>query len=633
MPYIDYTDHGDGSFSFHDDMGGTTPPMAGPAAQQQKNKIDLSSPPLIPPTRGIRGERAELSPELLEAGAPGEDARTAAFTVAPNGSVLDAGGAPAGGSPDMGRLIDAGMSAGEAQAYVKQKENERASLDWIAGKGRAVKEALGLTKEAGTEDVNKKRAEAGLPPAAVNQPAAPPGKDGGSEFVAESDRVQLARPEQGGLRLAPPAGGSAPQLKEVKAGETYAYQDIPDEKKQAVKEGYQAQYNAAGQLGEAQQKSAANIAGELAQIPTGLTNLEIERQRREDSIAQRVQEDHEELSRLREESRQEIDPRRVFKNQSAAEKFMGALALGIGAYVQTMTGGQNNAMNILNQSIRDDIDSQKENRNAAHERIKDKRGEMAERRIKFSDERQDFMARKAQYLEFANSKLNTYMQDAKTDEQKAVIADMQAKVQTEAAKLDAEFGRVSHQVQTKVIQTGGVGGPGVRNDVDPELYVEEAGGFALRKDVPKEINDRFAGLNKMARLTKRIKAVGARVDQRADPASRAELDSLTSQLLVAYKEAEKMGTLDKGTQEVGTSVMGDPKSLLGIGRERVLDGLLNGIESDKRNLQRTHGITPGKVEVVSDGKGGLKRVGIYTGQHGDPGSARQQYDFKPAGAK
>jgi hypothetical protein len=495
MPFIDYTDHGDGSFSFHDDMGTTTPPMAGPAALQQKNKIDAVVKPMdpVPMSPRIRGERAELSPEMLEAG--GEDLRTAALTEdriagmikAPNGSIMDAGGAPRGLPPSAS---DAPLSVpGFENLIADEKTGSLYRRPPTASKSTPPPPAADPQTQKIIEDLD---AKAGIP---RTQPGPRYGTKEAKEqaltdgaIVPESDRVQISGPRQPGLQFAPAAsggGGSAPQMKEMKVGEATAFTTYRDEDKANLKRAQQNQYDAYGQLGEAQQKAGANMTGQLAEIPVGLTALEQERQQKEEHIAQRVQADHEHLDQLRQETRKDIDPNAFWKNKSAAEKFMGALAMGIGAYVQTMTGGQNNAMNILNSAIQTEIDAQKANKSASHQRFQDMRGQMAERKQLFADERQNFLAKKSAYLEQANSKLATYMQEAKTDEQKAQIADMQARVQQEAEKINLEFGKVSHQVQTKNVQTGGGAGAGIRmEDLSRGLVVQDLGGkkFLARSD-------------------------------------------------------------------------------------------------------------------------------------------------------
>jgi hypothetical protein len=611
MAFIDYTDHGDGSFSFHDEMGTTTPPMAGPAAVQQKNKIDALAgtmgpygPPgrdvLPPPTAPIRGERAELSPELLEAGGAVPDDRTAGVistpTLAPHRSLVDIGGA----RPEVPEsMSDVGAPL---QAY------------------------------------NEEREKKGLPPV---QPILPerkpeaPKKEAAmaDEIVPEADRVQLSMPGQQGLRFAPAApagGGSAPKLQEVKAGETFAYADIPDEQKANIKRADQNRYLAAEQLGNAQAQAGANMTGVMAEIPQGLTELERERQLKEDTIAQRIQQDHERLDALRQETKRDVDPNAFWRNKSAAEKFMGALAMGIGAYVQTMRGGPNNAMQIIDGAIKDEIAAQNSNRQAAHQRFQDMRGQMSERRQLFADERQNFLAKKSAYLEQAQSKLATYMQDAKTEEQKAQIADLQARIQRESEMTMAEFGKVSHQVQTKVIQTGGAkpAGSGM-SELDHEKYVPQFGGLAPTKEEAVLARQKGADLETMRRL------VAENVRLREHPEAfikgtdkNAELRSNHAKMILILKRKgnEDLGVIAGPDMDLMIAEIGDGSSVV-PGQTAAMKNFLSNENRVNENVRRNIGLIPVQTAPIRDDKTGEIRIGQQvTGNIVTPNNVTGRYD-------
>lgn len=506
MAYVSYQQNEDGTYRFLDDAGQYSPSMAGPAALQQAAKLNanqLPPPPppvdLTPGPKPIRGERAELSPEMLQAGEAGPDMRTAEVK-APNGSIMDAGGAPAL-SPEqqeLAKLIDNGMSADDAKRYqqehAKMRENFNAAKDWLSGVGQRFSSAV-------EERKNREREKAGLPPVPVAKPpgAKPDQAFDSEQVVPEGERVQLAQPKQQGLQLAPMAsgGGSAPRLQEMKVGEATAFTTVDPQNVANIKRADQNRYEAVEQLGASQAAAGQNVTGVLSEVPQGLTSLEQERQAQEQSIADRVQQDHEELDQLRAESRSELDSGRFWKKKSNGEKFMGALAMGLGAYVQAMGGGPNAAMQIINKAIDDDIMEQKENRAAARERFQDKRLSMADKKQVFQDERQNFLAKKSAYLDVAQSKVAAFMQDAKTEEQKAKAAELMAQIQRESEMTMAEFSKVSHQVQTKVVQTGGSGGGVKMEDLNRGLVVKDLNG---RKFLARD--EKAAGeLNKFRPLT------------------------------------------------------------------------------------------------------------------------------------
>jgi hypothetical protein len=637
MPFIDYTDHGDGSFSFHDDMGTITPPMAGPAALQQKNKIDANVKPMdpIPTSPRIRGERAELSPEMLEAGGMGEDLRTASLTddaisgmiKAPNGSIMDAGGAPRGLPPSAS---DAPLSVPGFENLIADEKTGTLYRRPPTAPKSAPPPADPQTQKI-IEDLD---AKAGIP-------KTQPGPRYGTKeqaltdeaIVPEKDRIQLKMPGQEGLQFAPApggGGGSAPQLKEMKVGEGLGFTTYDPETQANLKRAYQNQYEAVGQLGDAQQKAGANMTGQLAEIPVGLTALEQERQQKEEHIAQRVQEDHEHLDQLRQETRKDIDPNAFWKNKSAAERFMGALAMGVGAYVQTMAGGQNNAMNIINGAIQTEIDAQKANKSAAHERFKDMRGQMSERRQLFADERQNFLAKKSAYLEQADRKLGTYMSEAKTDEQKAQIADMQALVQQAAEKINLEFGKVSHQVQTKVVQVGGAkpAGAGI-SELDHEKYVPQFGGLAPTAAEATLARQKGAGLDTMRRL------VAENVRLREHPEAfvkgsdkYAELKSNQAKMILTLKrkENEDLGVIAGPDMDLMLGAIGDGQSIV-PGQTAAMKNFMANENRVNENVRRNIGLIPVETAPIRDEKTGEVKIGqMVTGNIVTPNNVSGRYN-------
>jgi hypothetical protein len=595
MPFIDYTDHGDGSFSFHDDAGTTTPPMAGPAAVQQKNKIDMSG---IRSPR-IRGERAELSPEMLDAGGDITDARMAGLiptpTLAPHRSLVDVGGARGEVPP----------SASDVGAPLQALNEKQAAA------------GLPITKPI-------------LPEAAAQKPKEQSFSD---ETVPEADRVQVNLPRPQGLQFAPApgGGGSAPQLKEVKAGETYGYTEYDPDAQKRVVDAYQNKHNVGDQMTANVEKAGANLTTQLAEIPAGLTNLEQNRQAMEDTIAQRVQEDHEHLDQLRRETRQDIDPNAFWKNKTAGEKFMGALAMGIGAYVQTMTGGQNNAMNILNSAIRDEIDAQKSNKAASHQRFQDMRGQMSERRQLFADERQNFLAKKVAYLELADRKLGTYMQEAKTDEQKAQIADMQANVAIEAEKMRAEFGKVSHQVQTKVIQTGPakpVNTSGV-SEFEHERYVPQFEGLAPDKETRAIASAKGASLDTFKYLTAenlRLREQAGAYVKGTDAHAKLASNQAQLILLTKRKENEDLGVIAGPDMGLMVDALGDGTSIV-PGQSAALQNFLSNQKRINENVRKNLGLIPVETMPVRDDKTGETRIAQrVTGNVITPKNVTGRYD-------
>jgi hypothetical protein len=592
---------------------------------QQKLKIDATAGPqfeMPPPVKPIRGERAELSPEMMDSAA-GPDQRTAGL------------------SEDVIRSSLSGVGGAQQQA-------PRSLSD-------ASFEVPGLTvrRDAPKEDTRKAPvdpatqqiladldAKAGL---SKTQEGPRYGTKVAAEMidsvVPEKDRVQVSVPSQRGLQFAPApgGGGSGPSLKEVKAGEATAYTTIDPQNQANIKRADQNRYEAAGQLGAAQEKGNVAATGVMAEVPAGLTNLERERQMQEESIAHRVQLDHEKLDNLRDETRKDVDPNAFWKSRPASDKFMGALAMGIGAYVQAMGGGPNQPMAILNSAIKEEIDAQKSNRDAAHQRFQDMRGQMSERKALFADERQNFLAKKSAYLEQAQSKLTAYAQDAKTDEQKAQIADMQARIQRESEMTMAEFGKVSHQVQTKVIQTGGHGGPRME-DLNRGLVVQDLSGnkYLARSDgAAKKIQEVRPLTQTAVEAAKEMRTISNKSGfEKLDPTDPAveSFNFARERFVNSMNSLMGQGVVkDDDIKRYTKEILGGP---YGLSTAKIADNFARQASSQFDQHFKANVDTETEVEerAEMDAKGVIKKGVHYNQQQLLTGQApRGQVNFRPAG--
>ncbi len=646
MAYVAYKDNEDGTFSFMDEGGQTTPPMAGPAAEQHVMKLKAQGaepvpgaeaktevasgvvppppPPVapVPMSPRIRGERAELSPEMLEAGAKGPDNRTAEVK-APNGSVMDASGAPSGAGLsadqlELAKLIDNGMSAEDAKRYQAEHKNMRENFnkakDWLSSVGSRFSAAVDERK-------NREREKAGLPPIPT---AAPPPAAGGTEkefsdeTVAPEDRVQLAKPPQQGLQLAMNSQ-SAPapaQFKEMKVGEGTAYTTVDPAAQANVKRAQQNQYEAAETNTAAQAEAGQNVGGILKAVPQGLEDLETVRANIEQSIADRVQKDHEELDTLRRESRMELDAGRFWKKKSNGEKFAGALAMGLGAYVQAMGGGPNTAMTIINNAIQDDIMEQKENRAGARERFQDKRLQMSDKKAVFQDERQNFLAKKMGYLEHAQAKVAGFIQDAKTAEQKAQGEDLMARIQKESAMLEAEFSKVSHQVQTKVVQVGGAAGPkgsGVAA-LDHARYVPQFEGIAPTEKEATEAREAGKQLDSLKYKVRQNIRLRNQPDAFVPGTDRnAQLRSNQAEIILDVKELKKLGVIAGPDMDLMVGAVGDNTSWK-PGQTAAMENFIHNEEKINENMRRHLGLIPIQTLPVRNAQTGEVEIGqVVTG--------------------
>lgn len=98
---------------------------------------------------------------------------------------------------------------------------------------------------------------------------------------------------------------------------------------------------------------------------------------------------------------QTVDPARWYHERGTPGTIIAAIAMGLGAFSQSLTGGENTAFKIIQSAIADDIDAQKSNIEASGKRIALKGNLLSEMRARFTDERSAELAAEAAMMRHA----------------------------------------------------------------------------------------------------------------------------------------------------------------------------------------------------------------------------------------
>jgi hypothetical protein len=126
-----------------------------------------------------------------------------------------------------------------------------------------------------------------------------------------------------------------------------------------------------------------------------------------------------------------VDPGKFFKEKGTLASIGAAFAIGLGAYAASITGGKNNAMDIIDNAIDRDIAAQKQAIQSKQQKVQDLKGSLQDMRVRFQDERQAEAAARAQQYEVAINSLKGRLagignKEALASGQK-LLADMEAK--------------------------------------------------------------------------------------------------------------------------------------------------------------------------------------------------------------
>ena len=166
-------------------------------------------------------------------------------------------------------------------------------------------------------------------------------------------------------------------------------------------------------------------------------------------------------------SAREVDPAKWYHDRGTGGTIAAALAMGLGAFGSSLTGGPNTAVQIISDAINADIDAQKSNIATAGKGLEAQRGLLGEMRVRFGDERQAEAAAKAAIFDQA-------ARDAVAMEAQAEANGAPAQGQRASALLGmaaAEYqqklrGEAADRVTTsRSVSAGGGGGGGRRGSI------------------------------------------------------------------------------------------------------------------------------------------------------------------------
>ncbi len=335
-----------------------------------------------------------------------------------------------------------------------------------------------------------------------------------------------------------------------------------------------------------------------------------------------------------------VDPNHYMAEKGTFGRIIAAIAVGLGAAGASGSGGRNYALDIIQGSIDKDIDAQKAKIAGKTASVGHAKTSLDLAQQLGADENQWTIARRAQLLELAKSRVQRIAADASGEEAKrnalALGYDLDAQILAERERFqlltrDQVVEQRMAYAPTRVVGVGGGGSQQIKSDYDHEMHVPGMGA-ALSKEDAKTIKPKVASIDDLTESLKDLDKTTETMGDRASPALRARADSLRGEVLMKLKEAYQMGALDKGAKEVGDQIMGDPMALVRPGGNAVLKDMQARLARSKAIMARDYGVTPGVIAVVTDPATGRRvRVTQYTGEQAAP--TEQPRTLQARGAK
>lgn len=453
-------------------------------------------------------------------------------------------------------------------------------------------------------------------PPLPEKPPAPPAPVSPDELVTAQPRGLDAGPRPGGGAFGVVPGHWQPTGATIKPGATVD-PALMAERERIAAERKNLAHDAGWDANQRAYHEAAIWADQEKAMEAEQANLDAQRVRVQSELEQRTRA-FDQATKAAADAR--IDPGHYFADKSLGTRIGVALAVAIGGAGAAAAGQKTNpAMDALMNAIDRDVEAQKVNLSAKQANVAHARTGVELAQQLGTTTEAWASARRAQMLEWAKVRLQRITAESAPEEVKrnaaAVALDIDEKLAAERERFQMLTRDQLVQENLGYVPPHVVGGNGpVRSEADPELFVP-GGGFALSKEDAKDARRRFEALDELDQTVQELSRLTADVGDRASPAQRARAASLQGRFILMTKNAEQMGALDKGAQELGAQLLGDPSALVRPGGGEVLKSLQEGYARSRETMGRKYGLTPGTVEVVPDPvKGGHARIGRYTGQ-------------------
>jgi hypothetical protein len=300
------------------------------------------------------------------------------------------------------------------------------------------------------------------------------------------------------------------------------------------------------------------------------------------------------------EKAQNIDPDQFLG--SAGRKIGAAIAMALGAYGSALSGGPNSAMEIIQQSIRDNIDAQKANRASRERSAERARERVGETQEQFQTEEERANRAYGVGIEMAKVKLariSAGLQGTEAGlraeelasglEQESAVAANTVEQQRRAAHLDALQAQAGVATNAAQLREGrraraeeARGGPG--------LQVPGLQGVGISKEAMNEsaqmLGDGQAMLRQLAELRDFVGGEDGVGHEMFPTASAARAQAMSSNLMLDYgKNLLKLGVLSAPDMEILTQIIPEDPTQF---RQEVVSEKLKNAETYVRTKMATY---------------------------------------------
>ena len=416
----------------------------------------------------------------------------------------------------------------------------------------------------------------------MTQPGPVPGLNLGTPMNAPASPAPAPNP----IGLAPPAAPSPETMAtaQTEAPPVFPGATVKDERS-PFNRGLDQQQASAKQLGQNAYEAGVSQAAALQGLQDQTNKMEAERKvnqfkREEDEKVYR-----DKITKASDEAARNLPGKDFWADRGTEAQIGAAIAVGLGALGAGMAGGENQAMKIIDNAIKTDMQKQMQRYESLKDQTaqaKDAYGVMLKA---YGDKDSALLGMQEAAYKRAQLKIQTYgaMQGSKDAIDKANMM---------VGQIDERRGELENKLALNQIK---------RADDMRESFVPSLGGYATSKEGAAKVNELAGATNSATDGIKKLMAISRIPAKSLDPQTRAEADTIARTTQAALRvPILGPGTVNDKERELIETIVADPTRIFALDANNMkrLETLQTRLQANLVNQGKAYGLGGGQAQAT-----------------------------------
>jgi hypothetical protein len=422
-------------------------------------------------------------------------------------------------------------------------------------------------------------------------PAQPP--------VLSSENPQFTPAANDPAAQGQPAQPNVPASQEIAASQAGQAPNSPEAPKPVVvapissfDKGINQQQDAVQKIGQNAYLEGAKKAAAYQGLSDQMAGFEKQRQQLEAQKAAEMKTLQTRMDQASQEAAKNIPDKDFWADKGTGAKIGAAFAVALGALGSSMTGGQNQALSIINNSIDQDLKRQQQRYNALRGNASDLRDTYGLMLKRYGDQESANLAMQETAYRRAQIKLQMY--SSQTDS-----ADAKAKAQQLMGQLEEQRGAAQNALLAKQAE---------RADKMRDSFVPSFGGYAPSKEGADKINELVGASTAAKHSVNELMRLSNIPGASTDPAIRGQAAQTATIAMAQLREGLLKGRSMTDTDvHLLNQIITNPVTLFSLDKvnKARLNNLINQLDANAVNQAKAYGLVPGQQQQP-----GRRQIGV-----------------------